>query len=109
MTLPQKQLSTFIPSDWTPPKYHLGQRVKQGQITGVEYHPPRTQIAYELGIGWVYWVLRNELCEAAESFTEEDIKPLTAQELEEKIQAEIEFHASKVTALAKQLKEVQQA
>ncbi|MDZ8138225.1 MAG: hypothetical protein RM049_23445 [Nostoc sp. DedQUE04] len=105
----KQDLSIRIPSDWTPPKYYFGQRVKQGQITGVEYHPPGTQIAYELGKGWVYRVLRNELCETAEIFIEKDIKPLTAQELEEKIQAEIEFHASKVTALAKQLEEVQQA
>jgi hypothetical protein len=65
-----------LPSHWDLPKYHFGQRVKQGEITGMEYHPPGTQRAYELGKGWTYWVLRNELCENVESFREKDISPL---------------------------------
>ncbi|MEH1777068.1 hypothetical protein [Nostoc sp.] len=107
--MPEETVKTIrIPSHWESPKYHLGQRVKQGEITGMEYHPPGTQRAYELGKGWTYWVLRNELCENVESFREKDISPLTYVELKDKIQAEIEFYTSKVTFLTQELAQGQQ-
>jgi hypothetical protein len=103
----QKSCIRF-PSHWAIPKYHLGQRVSLGQIVGLEYHPPGTLRAYELGEGWSYWVCRDEMSDSVESCKEEHIKPLSPAEIKEEIQAEIDFHASKVTALTEQLEEVRQ-
>ncbi|MEH2070050.1 MAG: HNH endonuclease [Nostoc sp.] len=104
-----EQSKIRFPNHWKKPKYHLGQRVKQGEIVGLEYHRPGTLRAYELGNGWHYWVCRDSMSDSVESCTESQIKPLSPTEIKEEIQAEIEFHADKLTALTQQLEEVQQS
>jgi HNH endonuclease len=96
-----------FPSHWPQPKYHLGQRVKQGEIVGVEYYQPKTLRGYEEGAGWSYWVLENDLSDQAEAMRESNISPLKASELIEEIQSEIEFYQSKITALNEHIQESQ--
>lgn len=62
-----------FPEHWQAPKYKLGQQVKQGQIVGVEYHPPGTKRACNFGEGWTYWVLLQEPEEDLEAFRESNI------------------------------------
>lgn len=63
-----------FPERWQAPKYKLGQQVKQGQIVGVEYHPPGTKQPCRFGEGWSYWILVDEDLEA---FRESNIEALT--------------------------------
>ena len=55
-----------VPDSWLLPQYRLAQKVKQGVIIGMTYHPPDTQRAFELGEGWLYTVLLNEFSEDIE-------------------------------------------
>ncbi|MEH1920594.1 hypothetical protein [Nostoc sp.] len=91
-----------IPNSWTPPKYHFGQRVKQGEITGLEYHPPGTRRAYELGIGWSYTVLLDDYYDEVDIYKESQIEPKT-QESHKEIQELIDLHQTRITALTEQL------
>ncbi|BDA74401.1 hypothetical protein CAL7716_085670 [Calothrix sp. PCC 7716] len=97
-----------FPDHWTLPKYKLGQHVKQGQIVGVEYHPPGTRRSYTFGEGWHYWILIHELEEDIENLPESYIKPLTPEELRSVVseqQALIEAYQKNIAALTKQAEE----
>ncbi|MHC5719539.1 MAG: hypothetical protein ACYTX0_47715, partial [Nostoc sp.] len=87
-----------IPNSWTAPKYHFGQRVKQGEITGLEYHPPGTQRAYELGAGWSYTVLLDEYSDYVEIYKESQIE-LATQESHKEVQELIGLHQIRITSL----------
>jgi hypothetical protein len=92
-----------IPNSWTPPRYHFGQRVKQGEITGLEYHPPGTRRAYELGQGWSYTVLADEYSGEAEIYKERQIELLIPSESQKEVQILIDLYKSRLSALTEQL------
>ncbi|MBN3949406.1 MAG: hypothetical protein HWQ38_24250 [Nostoc sp. NMS7] len=96
-----------IPNSWELPKYHFGQRVKQGEITGLEYHPPGTQRAYELGEGWSYTVLVDEYSDYIEIYKERQIEVAT-QESRKEVQELIDQHLIRIAALTEQLNEGQE-
>lgn len=102
----------LIPGHWESPKYSLGLMVKRGQIIGIEYHPPGTRIAYELGKGWSYTVMLDEFEEDTEITRESDIKPASSEQLQAKINSLrnlIDACQSNIAILTQQLEEVQQA
>ncbi len=105
MTLSHKQLSISMPGDWTLPKYHFGQWVKEGLIVGCTYYPAGSKAAYQYKQIWRYCLLRNLLSDAEDIkyLTESEITPLTPEQLQTKIQAEIDFHQDRIAALSKQL------
>lgn len=92
-----------IPNSWTLPKYHLGQRVKQGEITGLEYNPPGTRRAYELGQGWSYTVLLDDYSGEVEICKERQIELLTPSDLRKETQELIDQHLVRIAALTEQL------
>lgn len=100
-----KQLSISMPHDWIPAKYHFGQWTKQGLIIGCTYYHAGSKAAYQYKQTWRYCVLPDVLSDAEDIkyFLESEITPLTTVELETKIQAEIDFHQNRITALSKQL------
>ncbi|MEH1808492.1 hypothetical protein [Nostoc sp.] len=91
-----------IPNSWIPPKYYLGQRVKQGEITGLEYHPPGTRRAYELGQGWSYTVLLDDYCDSVDIFKESQVELATPKSHKE-IKELIDQHLVRIAALTEQL------
>lgn len=105
MTISHKQLSICIPSDWTLPKYHFGQWVKEGLIIGCTYYPAGSKAAYQYKQIWRYCVLENLQADAEDIkyFIESEITPLSNVELQTKIQAEIELYQNKITALTELL------
>ncbi|QLE47946.1 hypothetical protein FD724_07325 [Nostoc sp. C057] len=111
MTLSPQQLSISIPSDWTPPKYRLGQWVKEGLIVGCTYYHAGSKPAYQYKQTWRYCVLPDEQADAEDIkyFLESEITPLTSSELQTKIQALVDFHSSRITALTEQLTEAFQS
>jgi hypothetical protein len=92
-----------FPNHWKSPKYSLGQLVKQGEIIGVEYHPPGSLMAEQFGEGWTYWVLIDKHAVDVESFSERNITPLSSLELQQSVQSLIDFHRNKIAELAKLL------
>lgn len=111
MTISHKQLSVSIPSDWTLPKYHFGQWIKEGLIIGCTYYHAGSKPAYQYKQTWRYCVLPDLQADAEdiEYFLESEITPLTTVELTNIIQDEINFHNRRIGALSKQLNEVQQS
>jgi len=97
-----EQSKIRFPSHWTKPKYHFGQRVKQGEINGLEYHPPGTRRAYELGEGWSYTVVADDYSGEAEIYKERQIE-LPTQESQQEVQELIDQHLVRITALTEQL------
>ncbi len=65
-----------IPRGWTNLKYCLGQKVKQGQIVGIIYHPPGTKRALECGERWTYFVLADDQADEIDSYSQLEIKPI---------------------------------
>ncbi|MEH1808481.1 hypothetical protein [Nostoc sp.] len=110
MTLSHKQISICIPSDWTPPKYHFGQWVKEGLIIGCTYYHAGSKPAYQYQQIWRYCVLPDPQSDAEDImyFLESEITPLTPVEFLAKIQAEIDFHQDRIAALTQQLNQVEQ-
>ncbi|MBN3951949.1 MAG: hypothetical protein HWQ38_37985 [Nostoc sp. NMS7] len=110
MTFSPQKLSISMPHDWTPPKYHFGQWVKQGLIIGCTYYHAGSKPAYQYQQTWRYCVLPDVQADAEDIkyFTESEITPLTPEQLLTKIQDEIDFHHGRIAALSKQLEESEQ-
>ncbi len=95
--------SIRFPSHWKTPKYYLGQRVKQGEIVGLEYHPPGTQRAYELGEGWTYVILPTDYSEEVEIKSEHNIELLPPSESNKEIKELIDLYQNRIATLTEQL------
>ncbi|HAX76189.1 MAG TPA: hypothetical protein DCY88_10215 [Cyanobacteria bacterium UBA11372] len=99
-----------FPNHWDCPKYYLGQTIKRGQIVGMEYNSPGTRRAYELGKGWFYTVMLDELEDDVEIIKESAIKLPSIEDLQAEIdslKALIETYQNNMATLTQQLKQVQ--
>lgn len=97
-----EQSKICFPSHWKKPKYHLGQQMKQGQIVGIEYHPPATKRASIFGENWTYCLLLDYQDSEVEIFTEPNLQPLSPEELQEEIESKkalIEVYQNNIAAL----------
>ncbi len=91
-----------FPSHWKKPKYQLGQQMKQGQIVGIEYHPPSTKRASIFGENWTYCLLINDQDAEIEIFTEQNLQPLSPSELLSEIESQktlLEVYQNNIAAL----------
>lgn len=101
-----------FPSHWSQPKYHFGQLVKQGRIIGIEYQSPGTRRAFDLGLGWIYAVLLDDLGYDTDQLKESEIELPSLEKLENEINYEkslAEIHQKNLVVLGEQLSEVAQA
>ncbi|QKQ75607.1 HNH endonuclease [Nostoc sp. TCL240-02] len=100
-----------FPSHWPQPKYQLGQLVKQGRIIGIEYQSPGTRRAYDLGKGWIYAVLIDDLGYDTLHLKDSEIEPPPLSVLQAEINYEkslVEIHQKNLVVLDEQLSEVAQ-
>ncbi len=100
-----------FPSHWPQPKYHFGQLVKQGRIIGIEYQPPGTRRAYDLGKGWIYAVLLDDQGYDTDQLHESEIELPSLEKLEKEINYEkslVEIHQKNLGYLDEQFSEVAQ-
>lgn len=103
-----EQSKVRFPKHWRSPKYHLGQQMKQGQIVGIEYHPPGTKRASIFGENWTYCLLLDYQDSEVEIFTEPHLQPLSPEELQEKIESKkalIEVYQNNIAALTSAFEE----
>lgn len=84
-----------FPNHWERPKYSLGQTIKRGQIVGMEYNPPGTRRAHELGKGWSYTVMLDEFEEDVEIIRESAIKLPSTEDLQAEIDSLPQMQLSK--------------
>ncbi|MEH1777094.1 HNH endonuclease [Nostoc sp.] len=95
-----------FPSHWPQPKYQLGQLVSLGRIIGVEYQSPGTRRAYDLGLGWIYAVLIDDLGYDTLQLKESEIELPSLSLLQAEINYEkllVEIHQKNLGCLDEQM------
>ncbi|QHG20231.1 hypothetical protein [Nostoc sp. ATCC 53789] len=92
-----------IPQHWGYPRFALEQRTEQGTILGLYYYPSGTELAEQFDDGWRYALMPNKNSDEISYLKEDQIKPLTPEELFSEITAEIKFYQQQITILQQQL------
>ncbi|MEA5605918.1 hypothetical protein [Nostoc sp. UHCC 0252] len=92
-----------IPQHWGYPRFTLEQRTKQGTILGLYYYPNGTELAEQFDDGWRYVLMPNKNSDEISYLQEDQIKPLTPEELFSEITAEIKFYQQQISILQQQL------
>jgi hypothetical protein len=97
------QPTISIPQHWGYPRFALDQRTEQGTILGLYYYPFGTELAEQFDDGWRYVLIPNKNSDEISYLQEDQIQPLSPQELFTQITAEIEFYQSQIAILQQQL------
>ncbi|MCC5670665.1 hypothetical protein LC653_44625 [Nostoc sp. CHAB 5784] len=97
------QPTISIPQHWGYPSFALEQRTKDGIILGFYYYPNGTELAEQFGDGWRYALMPNKNSDELFHFQENQIQPLTPEELFRQITAEIDFYQQQINILNRQL------
>ncbi|RCJ32661.1 hypothetical protein A6769_27655, partial [Nostoc punctiforme NIES-2108] len=70
---------------------------------GLYYYPSGTELAEQFDDGWRYALMPNKNSDEISYLKEDQIKPLTPEELFSEITAEIDFYQQQITILQQQL------
>ncbi|MHC5931641.1 hypothetical protein [Nostoc sp.] len=97
------QPTISIPQHWAYPRFALDQRTQQGIILGLYYYPSGTELAEQLDDGWRYVLMPNKNSDEISYLQENQIQPLTPEELFQQITAEIDFYQQQINILNRQL------
>jgi hypothetical protein len=97
----QPTISIF--QHWDYPRFALEQRTQQGIILGFHYYPNGTELAEQFGDGWRYALMPHKNSDELFHFQENQIQPLSPEELLHQITAEIEFYQQQINTLKQQL------
>ena len=97
------QPTISIPQQWGYPRFALEQRTNQGIILGLYYYPFGTELAEQFGAGWRYALMPDKNSDELFHFQENQIQPLSPEELFCKITAEIDFYQQQISILNRQL------
>ncbi|MHC5853491.1 hypothetical protein [uncultured Nostoc sp.] len=97
------QPTISIPQHWPYPRFNLEQRTQQGIILGLYYYPLGTELAEQFDDGWRYVLMPNKNSDEISYLQENQIQPLTPEELFSGITAEIEFYQQQISILQQQL------
>jgi hypothetical protein len=92
-----------IPQHWGYPRFALDQRTEQGIILGLYYYPSGTELAEQFDNGWRYVLMPNKNSDEIAYLQENQIQPLSPQELFTQITAEIDFYQQQISILKRQL------
>ncbi|AUB44469.1 hypothetical protein COO91_10694 (plasmid) [Nostoc flagelliforme CCNUN1] len=74
-----------------------------GIILGLYYYPSGTELAEEFGGGWRYALMPKKNSDELFHFQENQIQPLSPQELFSQIRAEINFYQQQIAIRQQQL------
>lgn len=97
------QPTIAIPQYWGYPRFALNQRTEQGLILGLYYYPSGTELAEQFDAGWRYVLMPNKNSDETSYLQENQIQPLSPEELFSQIRAEIDFHQQQISILQQQL------
>ena len=97
------QPTISIPQHWGYPRFAFDQRTEQGTILGLYYHPNGTELAEQFDEGWRYVLMPNKNSDEISYLQENQIQPLSPQELFTQITAEIDFYQQQISILNRQL------
>ncbi|MEH1863494.1 MAG: hypothetical protein V7K69_00390 [Nostoc sp.] len=101
------QPTISIPQHWAYPRFTLEQRTEQGTILGLYYYPSGTELAEQFDDGWRYALMPNKNSDEISYLKEDQIQPLTPEELFQQITAEIGFYQQQISILQQQLAALQ--
>jgi hypothetical protein len=97
------QPTIAIPRHWGYPRFALDQRTQQGLILGLYYYPCGTELAEQFDEGWRYVLMPNKNSDEISYLQENQIQPLSPEELFSQIRAEIDFYQQQISILQQQL------
>jgi hypothetical protein len=97
------QPTISIPKHWAYPRFALEQRTEQGTILGLYYYPSGTELAEQFDEGWRYVLMPKKNSDEISYLQEDQIQPLTPEELFQQITTEIEFYQRQISILQQQL------
>jgi hypothetical protein len=97
------QATISIPRHWGYPRFAFDQRSEQGLILGLYYYPSGTELAEQFGDGWRYVLMPNKNSDEISYLQENQIQPLSPEELFSQIRAEIDFYQQQISILNRQL------
>lgn len=97
------QATISIPQHWAYPRFALDQRTNQGIILGLYYYPHGTELAEQFSDGWRYVLMPNKNSDEISYLQEDQIQPLSPQELFTQITTEIGFYQRQISILQQQL------
>ncbi|MBD2535370.1 hypothetical protein H6G97_40635 [Nostoc flagelliforme FACHB-838] len=97
------QSTISIPQHWGYPRFALEQRTQQGLILGLYYYPNGAELAEQFDKGWRYVLMPNKNSDEISYLQEDQIQPLSPQELFLQIRAEIELYQQQINILKQQL------
>ncbi|MBD2536713.1 hypothetical protein H6G97_48695 [Nostoc flagelliforme FACHB-838] len=97
------QSTISIPQYWGYPRFALEQRTQQGIILELYYYPSGTELAEQFNDGWRYVLMPNKNSDETSYLQEDQIQPLTPEELFHQITAEIDFYQQQISILNRQL------
>ncbi|HYX16892.1 MAG TPA: hypothetical protein VE944_21580 [Nostoc sp.] len=97
------QPTISIPQHWGYPRFALDQRTNQGIILGLYYYPSGTELASEFDEGWRYVLMPNKNSDEISYLQEDQIQPLSPEELFTQITAEIDFYQQQIAIRQQQL------
>ena len=97
------QPTISIPQHWGYPRFAFDQGTEQGTILGLYYYPNGTELANQFGDGWRYTLMPNKNSDEISYLQEDQIQPLTPEELFHQITAEIDFYQQQISILNRQL------
>jgi hypothetical protein len=94
--------STVSPS-LEQPKFVIGQRIQEGTIISIERYPFNRKLVEQYNQSWRYGVLTSQTSDSASYFLEHQIHPISEQEAETKIIAEIDWCLKRLVTLQQEL------
>jgi len=97
------QPTILIPKHWAYPHSALEQRTQDGIILGFYYYPSGTELANQFDEGWRYVLMPNKNSDEISYLQEDQIQPLSPEELFTQITAEIDFYQQQIAILQQQL------
>ncbi|AVH63870.1 hypothetical protein [Nostoc sp. 'Peltigera membranacea cyanobiont' N6] len=97
------QATISIPQHWAYPRFALEQRTQDGIILGFYYYPNGTELAEQFDEGWCYVLMPKKNSDEISYLQENQIQPLSPQELFTQITAEIDFYQQQIAILQQQL------
>ncbi|WGV29145.1 hypothetical protein [Halotia branconii] len=97
------QPTITFPHGYGRTKYNIGQRTKQGKIIGIEYYPLESLLAGSCSYGYRYKVMTSDTNNEVKMLEENQIVPLSPQELEAEILSEVDWYLLQLVLLQQEL------
>ena len=98
------QPTITLPIGYGLPKFHVGQRTKQGKIIGIEVLPHDSLLAESCSHGYRYLVMVSRYTKEVKYLESDQITLLSPLEVEAEILEEVDYYLTQLVLLQSELK-----